>query len=86
MPPWPRDRWDGAAEAGTDVTFRAEILSYSRNRGAFAGLSAGGGSLHIDKKVNADYYGEPVMPPEILAAKSDLKPPTISPRSEATAR
>jgi SH3 domain-containing YSC84-like protein 1 len=64
-----------AAEAGTDVTFRAEILSYSRNRGAFAGISAGGGSLLIDWKVNADYYGGESRPTEILAAKSDLKPP-----------
>ena len=67
-----------AAEAGTDLTFRAEILSYSRNRGVFAGVSAGGGSLHIDKKVNADYSGKPVLPAEILAAKSDLNPPKSS--------
>ena len=64
-----------AAEAGTDITFRAEILSYSRNRGAFAGVSAGGGTLQIDKRVNVDYYGESVTPTEILAARSDLKPP-----------
>jgi SH3 domain-containing YSC84-like protein 1 len=64
-----------AAEAGTDLAFRAEILSYSRNRGAFAGVSAGGGSLHIDKKVNADYYGSEARPADILAADSDLKPP-----------
>ncbi len=65
-----------AAEAGTDVKFRAEILSYSRNRGVFAGVSAGGGSLSVDRKVNADYYGMEVVPAQILAAKNDLKPPT----------
>jgi len=65
-----------AATAGTDVNFRAEILSYSRNRGAFAGVSAGGGSLSVDRKVNADYYGMEVLPTEILAAKSELKPPS----------
>jgi lipid-binding SYLF domain-containing protein len=64
-----------AAEAGTDVTFRAEILSYSRNRGAFAGVSAGGGSLHIDKKVNAEVYGSDASPADILAADGDLKAP-----------
>jgi lipid-binding SYLF domain-containing protein len=64
-----------AAEAGTDLTFRAEILSYSRNRGAFAGISAGGGSLLIDWKVNADYYSGESRPSEILAVKSEVKPP-----------
>jgi lipid-binding SYLF domain-containing protein len=65
-----------AATAGTDLNFRAEILSYSRNRGVFGGVSAGGGSLSVDRKVNADYYGMQVGPPEILAARSQLKPPT----------
>lgn len=64
-----------AAAAGTDVKFRAEILSYSRNRGAFAGVSAGGGSLHIDKKTNAEYYGPGIGPEELLAADGAVKTP-----------
>jgi lipid-binding SYLF domain-containing protein len=64
-----------AAEAGTDLTFRAEILSYSRNRGAFAGISAGGGSLLIDWKVNAEFYSGESRSSEILAGKSELKTP-----------
>jgi lipid-binding SYLF domain-containing protein len=64
-----------AAEAGTDVTFRSEILSYSRNRGAFAGVSAGGGTLSIDKKTNAEYYGPGVGAENLLAADGDVKTP-----------
>jgi lipid-binding SYLF domain-containing protein len=64
-----------SAEAGTDLAFRAEILSYSRNRGVFAGVSAGGGSLHIDKNVNAEYYGAGARPADILAGGRDVKTP-----------
>ena len=43
--------------AGTDATFRAEILAYSRARGLFAGINLSGGSLQPDKDANADAYG-----------------------------
>lgn len=64
-----------AAAAGTDTAFRAEILSYSRNRGVFAGVSAGGGTLHIDRKVNTEYYGQEISPTEILSTASGLNVP-----------
>jgi lipid-binding SYLF domain-containing protein len=62
-------------EAGTDLAFRAEILSYSRSRGIFAGVSAAGGSLSIDDRANMIYYGRPVGPAEVFAQNSDLRLP-----------
>ncbi|HUY88955.1 MAG TPA: lipid-binding SYLF domain-containing protein [Pirellulales bacterium] len=61
------------AEASTDAKLQAEILSYSRSRGLFAGVSLGGSVLHVDTEVNAAYYrtaatGEPtVVPPQATA-------------------
>jgi SH3 domain-containing YSC84-like protein 1 len=46
-----------AAEASTDATMRAEILSYSRSRGLFAGVSLSGTSLRPDNDANAKVYG-----------------------------
>jgi SH3 domain-containing YSC84-like protein 1 len=46
-----------AAEASTDATMRAEILSYSRSRGLFAGVSLSGTSLRPDNDANAQVYG-----------------------------
>lgn len=48
-----------SASASTDVLFKAEILSYSRSRGAFAGLSLEGAALQIDDEKNALFYGKP---------------------------
>ena len=53
-------------EAATDVEFKAEILSWSRSRGLFAGVSLEGSKLDIDHNANADYYGKAVHPREVL--------------------
>lgn len=45
------------ASAGTDVSFRAEILAYSRAKGIFAGIDLSGGGLGSDKDANRDAYG-----------------------------
>lgn len=45
-------------EASTDATMRAEILSYSRSRGLFAGVSLSGSSLRPDNDANRDVYGQ----------------------------
>ena len=44
-------------EAATNETLKAEILSYSRSRGLFAGVSVDGSVIHIDSRANAGYYG-----------------------------
>lgn len=52
--------------AQTDAQLRAEILSYSRSRGAFAGLTLNGATLRPDADDNAALYGHPVTNKEIL--------------------
>lgn len=46
------------AEAATDAAMRAEILSYSRARGVFAGISLEGSTLRVDRDANRRIYGE----------------------------
>ena len=54
------------AEASTDVTLRAEILSYSRARGLFAGISLAGSTIRPDGKANAKVYHKDVTPEGIV--------------------
>jgi lipid-binding SYLF domain-containing protein len=55
-----------ATEASTDATMRAEILSYSRSRGLFAGVSVSGASLRPDNDANAEVYGHKLTARRIL--------------------
>lgn len=48
-------------EAATDLQLRAEIYSYSRSRGLFAGVSLEGTAIQIDTGANAEYYGKPYV-------------------------
>src|SRR5437764_1236032 len=66
---------DAAAAAGpkgrtatgaTDVVMRAEILSYSRSRGLFAGISLEGSTLRPDNRANEKLYGKKVSAREIV--------------------
>jgi len=52
--------------AATDATMRAEILSYSRSRGLFAGISLEGSTLRQDNSANEKLYGRKVTAKEIL--------------------
>lgn len=45
-------------EASTDLQMTAEILSYSRTRGVFAGVTLGGATLRADRDANERFYGE----------------------------
>jgi len=54
------------SEAATDIQMRAEILSYSRTRGVFAGLSIEGSVLTQDEDANERLYGGPVSPKQLL--------------------
>jgi lipid-binding SYLF domain-containing protein len=47
------------ASAATDGAFRAEIYSYSRSRGVFAGIALDGTVLRIDDDANEDFYKKP---------------------------
>src|SRR5208282_3894388 len=54
------------ASAETDVTLRAEILSYSRSRGLFAGISLSGSTLRPDNGANKKLYGRNVSAHDIV--------------------
>lgn len=55
--------------AQTDLTLRAEILSYSRSRGAFAGLSLQGATLRQDSSTNRELYGRDVTNRDLMATE-----------------
>ena len=54
------------ASAETDATMRADILSYSRARGAFAGVSLEGSTLRPDNDANKNLYGKKIEAKEIV--------------------
>ena len=54
------------ASADTDAWMRAEILSYSRSRGLFAGVSLEGSTLRPDDDASADVYGRPIKAKDIV--------------------
>jgi lipid-binding SYLF domain-containing protein len=64
------------ATAATDVTLRAEILSYSRARGLFAGVSLEGSSLRPDNDGNAKLYGKKMTAEEIIRQGAVPVPPS----------
>jgi lipid-binding SYLF domain-containing protein len=55
------------ASASTDVVMKAEILSYSRSRGLFAGVSLEGSTLRSDGGANENLYGKKLSATEIIA-------------------
>lgn len=56
--------------AETDATLRAEILSYSRSRGAFAGISLEGSTIRPDNEANEKIYGRKMSATEIVMSGS----------------
>jgi SH3 domain-containing YSC84-like protein 1 len=78
--------------ASTDLRMQAEILSYSRTRGLFAGLSLEGTVVRQDRDGNVNVYGERVDPRKVLLEGAYPVPPegrafvellaTSSPRRE----
>src|SRR5580700_11600683 len=54
------------ASADTDAWMRAEILSYSRSRGVFAGISLEGSSIRPDDDASADVYGHSIKAKDIV--------------------
>jgi lipid-binding SYLF domain-containing protein len=58
------------ANAGTDARLGAEIYSYARSRGLFAGVSLGGADLSVDNNANAMLYGRfGVTPADVFEAR-----------------
>jgi lipid-binding SYLF domain-containing protein len=69
---------DAAAE--TDAMMHAEMLSYSRSHGLFAGISLEGATLRPDEEGNRELYGRDATNREILSG--DFKTPAIADRFE----
>ncbi len=63
-----------SAEASTDSDLKAEILSYSRSRGLYAGLTLQGSSLQEDRKANRNFYGTEISMRDIFAGKAGPAP------------
>jgi SH3 domain-containing YSC84-like protein 1 len=62
------------SSANTDYKLEAEVYSYSRSRGLFAGISINGSNLGIDKSANAAFYGSDISSQDIFAtAKSSAE-------------
>ena len=66
------------ASAETDAAMKAEILSYSRARGAFAGVSLEGSTLRPDNDANKDLYGKKIEAKEIVLDGAVKAPPSAS--------
>jgi lipid-binding SYLF domain-containing protein len=62
------------AEAATDIQMNAEILTYSRARGLFAGVSLDGASLRPDNDANAMLYGSGMTAHAIVTGKTPTTP------------
>ncbi len=67
------------AEGATDAVLHAELLSYSRSRGLFAGVSLGGAVLKQDTDDNERLYGRKVDPKDILINGSVRAPSVARP-------
>jgi lipid-binding SYLF domain-containing protein len=70
------------AQAATDVAFRAEMLSYSRSRGVFAGVSLEGSTLRPDNDANRRLYGRDVNAEQIITESRVQAPPEARPLIE----
>ncbi len=64
--------------AATDLQLRAEVVSYSRSRGLFAGVALEGAGITMDRKANAAFYGDSAMTPERIFVSSPNIAPDIA--------
>ena len=67
-----------SASAETDVTMRADILSYSRARGVFAGISLEGSTLRPDNDANKHLYGHEIEAKDIVLNGKVKAPPSAA--------
>jgi len=74
------------ARAMTDAQLKAEMLSYSRAQGLFAGVSLTGGYLKPDRDENKEFYGRTISAREILIDRAVKAPPVAEPFLRALSR
>jgi lipid-binding SYLF domain-containing protein len=72
------------ARASTDIQLKAEIYSYSRSRGFFAGLSLDGALIQIDDEANAAFYDVEYISPRDIQSLTDFKLPVEAVRLKQT--
>ncbi len=65
-------------EVATDLRFEAEIVSYSRSRGLFAGVALEGTGITMDRKANSVFYHSSSMSPEKIFSSSPNIAPDIA--------
>jgi lipid-binding SYLF domain-containing protein len=65
------------ASAGTDVQLRAQILSYSRSRGLFAGINLNGSSIRGDNDANQRFYGKALGTRDVIFNQAAGAPPPV---------
>jgi lipid-binding SYLF domain-containing protein len=75
----------GPVGAGAKANVVADILSFSRSRGAFAGLSLEGAVVSVRDEWNSNFYGKPVRPVDILV-KNTVSNPGSAGLREAVAK
>jgi lipid-binding SYLF domain-containing protein len=64
-----------ASSAATDIGLTAQVYSYSRNSGLFAGVALDGSAITIDHRSNEQFYGRPgVLPSEIIRPDAPAAP------------
>ena len=65
------------AQAATDVQMRAQILSYSRARGLFAGVTVNGSTVRQDRDANERFYGKRLETKEIVFGPAPGNPQPV---------
>jgi len=66
------------ASAATDIQLRAQILSYSRTRGLFAGVTVNGSTLRQDRDANERFYGQPYRTRQIVLERLGGAPEPVA--------
>jgi SH3 domain-containing YSC84-like protein 1 len=66
------------AQAATDIQMRAQILSYSRARGLFAGVTINGGTIRQDQDANQRFYGRKLETKQIVFANDAGSPEPVA--------
>jgi SH3 domain-containing YSC84-like protein 1 len=74
------------ARAATDAQMKAEILSYSRTQGLFAGINLSGGVVRADVDDNADLYGKTTSPRDVVMTGTAKAPSVTEPFMAALRR
>ncbi|MEO6674813.1 MAG: lipid-binding SYLF domain-containing protein, partial [Ginsengibacter sp.] len=66
------------SSASTDYKLEAEVYSYSRSKGLFAGISLSGSALSVDSKANESFYGAETDAQTIFAEESTTQQSTVA--------